>query len=90
LAAMPGSPVRAASMAATFLHRFTFSHVRQLGAVATRLLAVLRWWPRVLPGTDPFAFPIHGSHRLDGHARGQQGKVRVLGPTRAPAAAAPC
>jgi hypothetical protein len=44
--------VRAPSTLGTFLRVFTFGHVRQLDAVAARLLPALAWATPVLPGAD--------------------------------------
>ncbi len=46
--------VRAPSTLGTFLRLFTFGHVRQLDAVAARLLPVLARAVPVLPGADQF------------------------------------
>jgi hypothetical protein len=48
--------VRAPSTLGTFLRRFTFGHVRQLDAVAARLLTRLTTAAAVLPGADQVAF----------------------------------
>ena len=48
--------VRAPSTWGTFLRTFTFGHVRQLDAVATRLLARFASVSPVLPGADVLAF----------------------------------
>jgi len=48
--------VRAPSTLGTLLRTFTFGHVRQLDAVATRLLARLAAQAPVLPGADVLAF----------------------------------
>ncbi|MEV1291954.1 IS1380 family transposase [Pseudonocardia sp. NPDC049635] len=48
--------VRAPSTLGTFLRRFTFGHVRQLDAVAARLLARLAAAAPVLPGARSVAF----------------------------------
>lgn len=48
--------IRAPSTLGTFLRRFTFGHVRQLDAVATRLLARLAAATPVLPGAEKVAF----------------------------------
>ncbi len=48
--------VRAPSTLGTFLRTFTFGHVRQLDAVAARLLARLAAVAPVLPGADVMAF----------------------------------
>ena len=47
--------VRAPSTLGTFLRRFTFGHVRQLDAVAARLLAALAAAAPLLPGADKVA-----------------------------------
>ena len=48
--------VRAPSTLGTFLRRFTFGHVRQLDAVAARLLARLAAATPLLPGADQWMF----------------------------------
>ncbi len=48
--------VRAPSTLGTFLRRFTFGHVRQLDAVAARLLARLVAATPLLPGADRLVF----------------------------------
>ena len=48
--------VRAPSTLGSFLRAFTFGHVRQLDAVATRLLARLSGQAPLLPGADRVAF----------------------------------
>ena len=48
--------VRAPSTLGTFLRRFTFGHVRQLDAVAARLLARLATSTPLLPDADRVAF----------------------------------
>jgi Transposase DDE domain group 1 len=48
--------VRAPSTLGTFLRRFTFGHVRQLDAVAARLLARLATVTPLLPGADQLVF----------------------------------
>ena len=49
--------VRAPSTVGTFLRTFTFGHVRQLDAVATRVVAGLATVvPRLLAGTEAVAF----------------------------------
>ena len=48
--------VRAPSTLGTFLRRFTFGHVRQLDAVAARLLARLTVAAPILPGAATVAF----------------------------------
>ncbi len=49
--------VRAPSTLGTFLRAFTFGHVRQLDAVASRLLVGLAAaLPRLLTGTEAMAF----------------------------------
>ena len=48
--------VRAPSTLGTFLRSFTFGHVRQLDAVASRLLIKLARQAPLLPGTDQLAF----------------------------------
>jgi hypothetical protein len=48
--------VRAPSTLGTFLRSFTFGHVRQLDAVAARLLAGLAARAPLLPGADELAY----------------------------------
>ena len=48
--------VRAPSTLGTFLRAFTFGHVRQLDAVASRLLVNLAGQAPLLPGTDQLAY----------------------------------
>jgi hypothetical protein len=48
--------VRAPSTLGTFLRAFTFGHVRQLDAVAARLLAALAGQVPLLPGADRVAY----------------------------------
>src|SRR3954463_10073306 len=48
--------VRAPSTLGTFLRAFTFGHVRQLDAVAARLLAALAAATPLLPGADQVAY----------------------------------
>jgi hypothetical protein len=48
--------VRAPSTLGTFLRRFTFGHVRQLDAVAARLVARLATVTPLLPGADRLVF----------------------------------
>jgi hypothetical protein len=48
--------VRAPSTLGTFLRAFTFGHVRQLDAVAARLLAALAARTPLLPGADQVAY----------------------------------
>ncbi len=48
--------VRAPSTLGTFLRRFTFGHVRQLDAVATRLLVRLSAATPLLPGAEQVAY----------------------------------
>lgn len=48
--------VRAPSTLGTFLRRFTFGHVRQLDAVAARLLSRLAAATPLLPGADQLVF----------------------------------
>ena len=48
--------VRAPSTLGTFLRAFTFGHVRQLDAVASRLLVNLAGQAPLLPGADQLAF----------------------------------
>jgi hypothetical protein len=48
--------VRAPSTLGTFLRRFTFGHVRQLDAVASRLLVNLAGHTPLLPGADELAY----------------------------------
>lgn len=48
--------MRAPSTLGTFLRSFTFSHVRQLDAVAFRLLINLARQAPLLPGADQLAF----------------------------------
>ena len=48
--------VRAPSTLGTLLRSFTFGHVRQLDAVAARLLAALCRWAPLLPGGDELAY----------------------------------
>ena len=50
------SGVRAPSTLGTFLRSFTFGHVRQLDAVAARLLANLAAQVPLLPGADQIAY----------------------------------
>ena len=50
------SGVRAPSTLGTFLRAFTFGHVRQLDAVASRLLAALAERAPVLPGAAEVAY----------------------------------
>jgi hypothetical protein len=47
--------VRAPSTLGTFLRTFTFGHVRQLDAAASRLLINLTWQAPLLPGADDLA-----------------------------------
>ena len=48
--------VRAPSTLGTFLRAFTFGHVRQLDAVASRLLVNLAGWAPLLPGAAELAY----------------------------------
>lgn len=95
--------VRAPSTLGTFLRSFTFGHVRQLDAVASRLLAGLACVvPRLLTGTDAIAFididdtirQVHG-YKKQGAAYGYSGVkglnaqlAVVSSPTCAPVIAA--
>jgi len=56
LSIKPGTRHRAPSTLGTFLRTFTFGYVRQLDAVAARLLARLATVSPVLPGADVLAF----------------------------------
>jgi len=73
--------VRAPSTYGTFLRSFTFGHVRQLDAVASRTLTGLAAAvPRLLAGTEAMAFididdtirEVHG-HAIQGAAYGYSG-----------------
>jgi len=48
--------VRAPSTLGTFLRAFTFGHVRQLDAVASRFLTVLAKNAPILPGADQVCY----------------------------------
>jgi len=48
--------VRAPSTLGTFLRAFTFGHVRQLDAVASRLLINVARWSPLLPGAGELAY----------------------------------
>ncbi len=50
------SGVRAPSTLGTFLRSFTFGHVRQLDAVAARLLPALAGQAPLLPGAHELAY----------------------------------
>jgi len=52
----PFTGVRAPSTVGTFPRTFTFGHVRQLDAVASRLLIKLCRCPPLLPGADALAY----------------------------------
>ena len=72
-------PGRAPSTLGTFLRAFTFGHVRQLDAVASRVLVNLAAWTPLLVGADQVAYldidARHQSHlRLRQAGRG----LRVL------------
>lgn len=72
--------VRAPSTLGTFLRTFTFGHVRQLDAVASRLLINLSWRVPLLPGAATLAYvdvddtvkPTFG-YAKQGAARGYTG-----------------
>jgi len=72
--------VRAPSTLGTFLRTFTFGHVRQLDAVASRLLINLSRRAPLLPGADTLAYvdvddtvkPTHG-YAKQGAGRGYTG-----------------
>ena len=89
--------VRAPSTLGTFLRAFTFGHVRQLDAVAARLLAALAAATPLLPGADQVAYvdiddTIRATH---GYAKqgagfgysGVNGLNALLGIVSTPAAA---
>ena len=71
--------VRAPSTLGTFLRSFTFGHVRQLDAVASRLLIDLAGQAPLLPGADQLAYLD-----VDDTVRRTYGT-----PSRAPGAATP-
>ena len=74
------SGVRALSTLGTFLRSFTFGHVRQLDAVASRLLITLTRQGPLLPGADQLAYID-----IDDTVRRTYGYA----PRRAPVAATP-
>jgi len=71
--------VRAPSTLGTFLHPFTFGHVRQLDAVASRLLVNLAASAPLLPGAGELAYVD-----VDDTV-----KATTATPSRAPVAATP-
>jgi hypothetical protein len=71
--------VRAPSTLGTFLRRFTFGHVRQLDAVAARLLTRLAAATPLLPNADQWVFVD-----IDDTVR-----TPTATPNRAPGAATP-
>ena len=69
--------VRAPSTLGTFLRRFTFGHVRQLDAVAARLLARLAAAIPLLPGAEKWMFCDIDDTSCSGRAK------RVMSPISA-------
>ena len=68
--------VRAPSTLGTFLRAFTFGHVRQLDAVAARLLPALARWAPLLPGADQIAYLDVDDTVRETHGYAKQGAGR--------------
>ena len=68
--------VRAPSTLGTFLRAFTFGHVRQLDAVAARLLPVLARWAPLLPDADQLAYLDIDDTVRETHGYAKQGAGR--------------
>ncbi len=68
--------VRAPSTLGTFLRSFTFGHVRQLDAVAARLLPALTRWAPLLPGADQIAYLDIDDTVRETHGYAKQGAGR--------------
>jgi hypothetical protein len=68
--------VRAPSTLGTFLRSFTFGHVRQLDAVAARLLPALTRWAPLLPGADQLAYLDLDDTVRETHGYAKQGAGR--------------
>ena len=68
--------IRAPSTLGTFLRSFTFGHVRQLDAVAARLLAALVRWAPLLPDADQLAYLDLDDTVRETHGYAKQGAGR--------------
>jgi len=68
--------VRAPSTLGTFLRTFTFGHVRQLDAVAARLLPALCRWVPMLPAADQLAYLDVDDTVRETHGYAKQGAGR--------------
>ncbi len=68
--------VRAPSTLGTFLRAFTFGHVRQLDAVAARLLPALARWAPLLPGAERLAYLDLDDTVRETHGYAKQGAGR--------------
>jgi hypothetical protein len=83
----PFGPARAPSTLGTFLRSFSFGHVRQLDAVASRLLVNLASHTPILAGADQVAFVDVDDTVRETHGYAKQGRrVRLhrhQGPERA-------
>ncbi len=79
--------IRAPSTLGTFLRSFTFGHVRQLDAVASRLLINLAGQAPLLPGADKLAYVDVDDTLRQTYGYAKQGAGRRLhrceGPERA-------
>jgi len=68
--------IRAPSTLGTFLRSFTFGHVRQLDAVAARLLPALTRWAPLLPGVERLAYLDIDDTVRETHGYAKQGAGR--------------
>jgi len=75
--------VRAPSTLGTFLRSFTFGHVRQLDAVASRLLINLAGQAPLLPGADQLAYVDVDDTLKQTYGYAKQGAGRATPASRA-------